>query len=1006
MRLRRKIVLSLAVVLCATLGLLMATLLLALRYINSTPIKSKIETEISRELGGTVRYQRLDISIYPQPHVVFHEMHLSIPKNINGTVKFISIYPKISPLLKGKLFVSRIRIHEPDLTIVLPETVGEVRPEALSLPEVKKNIRLFLGYFQAIGPGLVVDVARGRIVLMRKGHVFLSLRDAGVRFNAPPGAMDIMLKANTELWGAFSLKGRYSFGEEKTEVKDLSISMGRSSISDFSASLAWTDAPYFDIASGRATLALDEIYQWLSSAGTLTTYLEDMKSISGALTVSSVHAHVPLNQLSATHATVTGEASNVVVDTAFLPAPLSMTSRFVIKENRIDMADLQARMGESSLSHVAAFLAERKKPVIGVLNGTAVMNLTEIFQWLRRYKTLQDSIKDVKTLTGTVNISSMNIGGPLFRPAHWNRAIAGNIEQIKIDSRLLPGPLIASQGTFSLDSDKIMFDNVRTSILDTKVTGSGTISGDRGEMHDIDLRFTGTAGTEGISWAYARFALPKKLIVNAPLVFTNSHLVWQKKAGTTFVGEVNVANGPALSIDLSQSGPDLVIKRATIKDQGTDTIVSARQNGRTTELSFSGKLAQNTLNRIFKQRIFGKGNIQGDLHTTIHMDRIVDSTLQGTLSGDHIVVPWGLGVPLSIDKFSAHADNNVIIINSAALSWGKNHYAINGNVTSSDAGIVLDMNLDADNMAVSRIQQALYALSKESKDKKPAPTRMPPILGRVHVNSSSLLFGRYTFKPSQALVTLSPHEVSMAFTEAKTCDISILGTLDFLDSEINFNFKPSAAKQPLESSLTCLAGRDIRVTGTFDLKSDIRSQGKSGSLVKSLEGEVDFVSNDGEIYYHPVLAKIFSVLSVLAIFRGKLPDLGSNGFPFYTMVVKGKLHKGKFELEKSYIDGMSLDIVAQGEIDLASRKMDLIVLVAPFPTINWIIGHTPLLKSIMGGTLISVPVKVSGDVSNPDVTFLAPSAVGTQFMKFFENILELPVELISPILPKEQEKQD
>jgi len=283
---------------------------------------------------------------------------------------------------------------------------------------------------------------------------------------------------------------------------------------------------------------------------------------------------------------------------------------------------------------------------------------------------------------------------------------------------------------------------------------------------------------------------------------------------------------------------------------------------------------------------------------------------------------------------------------------------------------------------------------------------MPPLLGTVHVNTSSLVFGKYTFSPAQAVVTLSPHEVSMAFTEASTCGISILGTLVFFDSEINFDFKPAVAKQPLESALNCLAGRDVRITGTFDLNANISAQGRSGELVKSLEGKVDFSSNNGEIYHYPMLAKIFSVLSVLEIFRGKIPELGGNGFPYHTIVVKGKLHEGKFELEKAYIGGTSLDILAQGEIDLVAKNMDLVVLVAPFSTINWIISHIPLVSSIMGGTLISVPVKVSGDPSNPEVTFLAPSAVGTRLLNLLENILELPVEIISPILPKEKEKQE
>lgn len=1003
MRLRRKILLSLAVTVCVLLALLVAAMIMTPRYLNSKSIKAKIETAISQQLGGAVQYQRLDILIYPRLHAVFRGTHLSIPKTVNGTVKLISIYPQILPLIKGKLFVSRIQVQEPDLTIALPETINEVRPESLSLPEVKKNIRLVLGYFQAIGPGLDVDMDKGTLVLRRKGSIFLILRDAAIHFNTPPGGMDIRLKANAQSWGVFSMNGKYFFDEEKTEVKNLSVSMGNSSISDFSASLAWTDVPYLDIASGRASFALDEMYQWLSSSGTLTTYLEDIKSVTGTLIISSLNAQVPLHQLSVSHVTVTGEVINVIVDAPLLPAPLSVTSRFVIKENKIAVADLSARIGKSSISHLFALLSERKKPIISALKGTAVMNLTEIFQWLRRDEALRDTLKDFKNLSGVVNLSSINIEGPLFEPALWNSAITGDIEQITVDSRLLPGPLTASQGKFSLVSNKIVFVDVQASILDTKVTGSGSISEDRGEMHEIDLMFTGSAGRESITWAFARFALPKKLIVNSPLAFTNSHLAWREKAGMTFSGDVIVANGPALSIDLSQSGKTLVLSRGTIKDQGTNATIAARQNETTTNLSFSGNLAQTTLNRIFKQSIFGKGNIQGDLHTTIRRDRPIDSTLEGTLSGDDIVIPWSLAVPLIINRFSAHADNKIITIDSAALTWDNSHYTVNGNVNSSDVGLVFDMNLDVDNIAVSTIQQAISGLSKESADEKPGPTRMPPLLGTIRANSSSLMFGRYNFSPAKSVVTLSPHEVSMAFTEARTCGISVLGTLIFFDSEINFDFKPAAAKQSLESTLNCLAERDVRITGTFDLQADIRSQGKSGTLVKSLEGKVDFSSNEGKIYHYPIIAKIFSVLSVLEIFRGKLPDLGGNGFSYHTIVVKGKLHQGKFELEKAYIGGTSVDIIAQGVVDLAAQKVDLVVLVAPFSTINWIIRHIPLVSSIMGGTLISVPVKVSGDPANPEVTFLAPSAVGTRLLNLLENILELPVEIISPILPKEQE---
>ncbi len=1004
MRLRRKIALSLGGLFCFLLAFLAAAVILAPAYLNSPKIKAKIETAVSRELGGTVQYERLDLSVFPRPHVTFRETRLSLPKTAKGTLKLLSIYPQLVPLVQGRLFVSLIQVREPDLKIALPETVTEVKPESLSLPEVKKNVLLVLGYLRLIGPGLVLEMDQGSLVLRRKGRPYLSLHNASVRFNAPPGIMDVTVKAVTEPWGNFLLKGKYFFDDEKAEVKDLSLKMGRSWISDFSSSLEWKEAPRLEITSGRASFALDEMYQWLSSAGTLTAYVKDVKSLSGSLVLSSIQAGVPLYRPSASRIRITGEADRAAADWALLPVPLSMDGRFIVEENKLSVADFSAHLGKSSLAHVSASLRNRKKPFITVLDGNAVLDLAELFSWRAKYGPLDRRLKDLKALSGVLRLSSLKLKGPLFEPTAWQANISGQVRGVVVDSMRVPGPITASQGDFNLTADKLSFDNLQASVLDTRLTGSGALSGNREGMDALDLSLAGTAGRDSIQWAFTRFTLPQKLLVNSPLAFRNSHLLWQKTEGVTFTGNVIVADGPSLSLDLSRTAATIKAGRATIKDGDTNATITARQNGKTTDFSFSGKLSQPTLSRIFEQGGFGKGNVQGDFKASVNADRPLDSTAQGRLTGDDIVVPWGGAVPLMVDNFTLHAGKNILTVDSSVLTWGDHHYAMYGNVTASASGLVLDLDLGADRIVVSEIQNALAGTATGGT--AAGPSRMPPVIGVVRVRSSSLLFGRYTFSPAQAVVTLSPHRVSMAFTNARTCDISVLGTLAFSGKDIDFDFKPAAAKQPLESTLDCLTGKDVHITGTFDLTANVRAKGKGGALLPSLEGAVDFTSKDGTIYRYPVLAKIFSVLSVLEIFRGRLPELGGNGFPYHAMAVKGRIHEGKFVLEKAYIGGKSIDIIAEGDVDLAARKMDLVVIVAPFSTINWIIRHIPLVNSIMGGTLISVPVKVSGDVANPDVTFLAPSAVGRRLLDLLENILELPVKLISPILPKEKEKQE
>lgn len=49
--------------------------------------------------------------------------------------------------------------------------------------------------------------------------------------------------------------------------------------------------------------------------------------------------------------------------------------------------------------------------------------------------------------------------------------------------------------------------------------------------------------------------------------------------------------------------------------------------------------------------------------------------------------------------------------------------------------------------------------------------------------------------------------------------------------------------------------------------------------------------------------------------------------------------------------------------------------------------------------------QVSGELSAPEVTFLAPSAIGARMLQILENILKIPVEIISPLLPSEKNNQ-
>jgi hypothetical protein len=94
-----------------------------------------------------------------------------------------------------------------------------------------------------------------------------------------------------------------------------------------------------------------------------------------------------------------------------------------------------------------------------------------------------------------------------------------------------------------------------------------------------------------------------------------------------------------------------------------------------------------------------------------------------------------------------------------------------------------------------------------------------------------------------------------------------------------------------------------------------------------------------------------------------------------------------------------MQILATGEVDLLSREADLKVLVAPFRNVDAIVERIPGLGYLLGGTLVSFPVTVKGDLQDPRVTPMDPGAVGSGLLGLAERTLKLPAKVISPLLP-------
>jgi hypothetical protein len=97
-----------------------------------------------------------------------------------------------------------------------------------------------------------------------------------------------------------------------------------------------------------------------------------------------------------------------------------------------------------------------------------------------------------------------------------------------------------------------------------------------------------------------------------------------------------------------------------------------------------------------------------------------------------------------------------------------------------------------------------------------------------------------------------------------------------------------------------------------------------------------------------------------------------------------------------------MKIVCQGYIDLANNQMNVTALIAPLKTIDFVINKIPIVRYILGGSLISYPIGIKGSLDNPDVTQIPLSAVGSGLLRILKRTLQLPVKIIQPASPKQR----
>ncbi len=679
--------------------------------------------------------------------------------------------------------------------------------------------------------------------------------------------------------------------------------------------------------------------------------------------------------------------------------------RVLYDGQKFGLKDLNGKFGKSSFSEVTAQLGFGEAPGLEILSGRFWVSLEEIYSWLSSLEGLDDVFKDIESVTGTLRLSTLNLKGPLLSPKDWRFGATGKIENLAVDSTLFPGPVAINQGEFEATPEELMFQDTETRILDASLQFSGVLSGYQEGVKKADFTAHGNLGPEIMEWGASLIDLPPKLKVRSPLSISQAQASWDKDGKSLISGNFAVKDGPEVAIDVARNPDELMINKLVIQDEASQATLAAKLKKRELHFNYRGHLDKTTLDRLLVKNEILTGRFDGVFEAHILLDHPMRSTAEGKLRGAGLGHPLELKIPLVVENFSVNAEKSMIKVESALITWGERHLNLDGDLKVSEKDFLFDMNLAGDVIKWEHVEEIL-----EEDDQKVDPEERENLLpsvveGILRVKLGYFEYENLTWKPFHADISVDDDGVEVRVTEANLCGISTPGVVKVTQQDVSLEFKPAGGGQELESTIVCLSDGKLRTTGDFEFEGSVTAQGKSEELKESLRGNFEFNASDGRIYRGLRLGRVLAFLNVTEVLTGRLPDMGKGGIAYDSFHVKGNLEKSKLKIEEGVMDGKTLKVAAQGEIDLTDQKMDLIFLVAPLKTLDRVVKLIPGVRYILGGSLISYPVRVRGDYKDPKVSALSASAVGSELFGIMSRTVGLPIKIVNPILPRKEKEQ-
>ncbi|MGE5220296.1 MAG: AsmA-like C-terminal domain-containing protein [Chloroflexota bacterium] len=683
--------------------------------------------------------------------------------------------------------------------------------------------------------------------------------------------------------------------------------------------------------------------------------------------------------------------ANVSANYGSVPFPIAIRSgQLNFDAKSISLKNAKVIAGRSSFAGFGVTFHHDGSRQIAIESKRALLDLQQAATCFRSFESLRPQFEKLQSVRGQIDLRDLALTGPYDDPGQWVFSSTGTLNQVEIRHRDAPERLELSRGKFNVIPGKIQFSDAAVSVSDTIFTGSGTFAYKNRQATRFEMSGMGTIGEQMTQWLSRYLELPKDVKLRSPLKMTATHLGWGAAGDISFRGQVIAASGVQLSLDAVKQPRMLTLRNVEIHDgnrRARMTLQIAKEN---LDGSFSGELTDQTIDKIFAGFPMKGSSLNGNIQMSAALAEPVTLSADGQLSGRNLLIPLATEDAL-IENFSIEASGESVKVLSADLQWSEGHLWVSGRISSAQNQLRVDADITGDRVDWENLQRNFGGKSKDGIQERSGFATMPDVAGTIRLKTDRFVFDRFNFSPLEATASFSESGIGVDIDRGVACGITASGRVDMVGADIGIDLRLSATDAPLEPTAVCLTNQQNDVKGIYSLTARLAGRGNRGQLLRSLKGNFEFSARDGEFIRSPGIDATFDYLNSTGDFKVAFPDLDRETFPYRFIGVKGRIDGKMLVGDEINVASSQLNLSGQGKVDLELKQVDGKGLIAVLKPIDDVIARIPVISSMLGGSLVGIPVRVTGPLERPDVTYLSPSDVGVELLNVPLRILGLPL---------------